>query len=415
MAGIFVLSVLANGVGVGDPACHPAVATPLSPDISIAALDGNVASIYYCDGAGYLGFDFSQNVSVSTVEVYSLVGYNGGTEPSSLRVELSLDGISWNYVGDVAPHAPLQLSSPVSARYIHLVKVGAGGWGVSEVYVNDTFLASVVTPTPTPTATGVMGGFTATCTNVDPLNQASDNDAATLYRCYGYDGVQFDYGIGNVVSISSVSIEGLMSWAGDSPPNHVRVYTSSNGVDFSYVGDSYPATPLTFSPAITTRAIRIGRGSGGYPSNGWWGFGDSKINGLIFRNVPTSPAPATPQPNGAFWENFAVSESSYGIDVLRKSSDGIVASYHRHDNWSSVIYRFYGIAHVSSATVGSTTGYGGDGAPVAMTFSTSQDGVTWSSPVTINANSTVTLATPVDARYVQFARDGWRRVTHGGA
>ena len=264
-ASLSVLSVLANGSGVIDPACHPAVATPLSPDLNSAARDGNIQSIYYCEGAGYLEFDFSQTTSVSSVEVYSLHGYNGGTEPSSLRVELSLDGISWNLVGGVSPHMPLRLPSPVTARYIRLVKVGAGGWGVSEVYVNDTLMSSVVTPTPTPTAIGVTGGFTATCSNADPLNQASDNDAGTLYRCYGYDGVQFDYGIGNIVSISSVSIEGLMSWAGDSPPNHVRVHTSANGVDFSYVGDSYPATPLTFSPAITARAIRIGRGSGGYP------------------------------------------------------------------------------------------------------------------------------------------------------
>ena len=108
------------------------------------------------------------------------------------------------------------------------------------------------------------------------------------------------------------------------------------------------------------------------------------------------------------WEYFAVNEVSYGMDVLRKSSDGIVASYHRHDNWSSVIYRFYGIAQIISASVGATIGYGGDGAPVSMTFSTSMDGVTWSSPITINANSTVTI-TPVNARYVQFARDGWRQ------
>ncbi len=414
LASVSVLSVLANGSGLTDPACHPAVATPLSPDLNSAARDGNVASIYYCADAGYLGFDFSQPTDVSSVEVYQLYGYNGGTEPSSLRVELSLDGLSWTLVGGVSPHTPLQLSSPVTARYIRLVKVGAGGWGVSEVYVNDTLMSSVVTPTPTPTPTGIEGGFTPTCVyNLDarwsnPPYYASDGNASTLYYCYGYDGVQFDYGIGKVIYISSVSVESVIGFAGDGAPSYVRVYASPNGVDFDYIGSATMTTPLTLSTPITARAIRIGRGYDGSPG-GWWGLGDSKINGYIFRNVPTFPTPATPQPNGAFWESFATGESSYGMDVLRKASDGIVASYSRHDNWSSIIYRFYSsTVTVTSASVGVTTGYAGDGAPVSMTFSTSMDGVTWSSPVTINANSTVSI-TPVNARYVQFARDGWRQ------
>ncbi len=407
-----------NGaVGQGIATCGAATPSvtlngcPYSITSMSDAWDGNTLTKFYCAQNGYIGFDFGATTQIYTVRVYSLHGFSGGIPPSSLTFETSNDGASWTAAGEVAPHTPMILTTPISARYVRFNKTASGGWGVSEIQVNDLPVSQMVTQTLTPTATGQASNFMDGCGYKDTaygwtpdVFLASDGSASSLYKCPNNGIVGYD--VGGLVSLSSASFANLGGYGGDPAPSSLTLEVSSDNVTWASVGNVTPGQTLTISPARAARYVRFNKGCTPW-CNSWWSVGELQINGQTFPNAAAGAAPLpTPTPyaagNGVFWQAFQSGATPYPHGYVLKSSDGDLQTYYRADGNGAPIYEFRGEITVTSVVASGLVGYGGDASPGSLSVASSINGQSWSVLGSAYDGMPLAVSTPVSARYLRF-------------